>query len=177
MNTIDYINLSSGIDCLFDARHGGKETALALSYYKEEVRFIRIQSTMCEQKLWDRVIMDLDYDFLLHLAMGHDVCIFDCSAKKEESRAIYQGLEFIKYVLNRVWFDREYKTDVRGNDCNHYFDEVFRTQIQDTSAHLKLKFFRKFLMTDELKLASYCQPTKLDGKYEELKKILKQFYS
>lgn len=51
MATKRYVNLTNGIEAI---------SQLNLSDYS----FIRIQSTICEQKLWDRLIQDLDYDSL-----------------------------------------------------------------------------------------------------------------
>lgn len=83
---INYINLTNGIE--------------VLPVLTDEFKFIRIQSTACEQKLWDRIIQDLDYDFLLNAAIGNECVIYDYGAKKPIPRAIYQGVEFIKYVLH-----------------------------------------------------------------------------
>ena len=41
--------------------------------YKAAVsyRFVRIQSTSCEQQRFDALLSNLDSSFLLHLALGH----------------------------------------------------------------------------------------------------------
>lgn len=90
---INYINLTNGIE--------------VLPVLTDEFRFIRIQSTACEQKLWDRIIQDLDYDFLLNAAMDNECVIYDYGAKKPIPRAIYQGVEFIKYVLHKHWLNKD----------------------------------------------------------------------
>lgn len=83
-----------------------------LKFWNDDYRSIRIQSTICEQKNWDRLIQDLDYDFLMNLALGHKCVVYDFGAKKPIPRAVYQGLEFVKYVLNSRWLDQEYITNV-----------------------------------------------------------------
>ena len=107
----NYINLTNGVE--------------AIPKLQGDYRFIRIQSTVCEQKLWDRLIQDLDYDFLMNLALGHKCIVYDFGARKPIPRAVYQGLEFIKYVLHRRWLNKEYITNVnrsknkeRKNNCN-----------------------------------------------------------
>ena len=73
----NYINLTNGVE--------------AISTLQGDYRFIRIQSTVCEQKLWDRLIQDLDYDFLMNLALGHKCIVYDFGARKPIPRAVYQG--------------------------------------------------------------------------------------
>lgn len=85
MATKRYVNLTNGIEAI---------SQLNLSDYS----FIRIQSTICEQKLWDRLIQDLDYDFLMNVALGNKCVVYDYGANKPIPRAIYQGLEFINRV-------------------------------------------------------------------------------
>lgn len=97
LHKINYINLTNGIE--------------AIPILSEGYHFIRIQSTQCEQKHWDRVIQELDYDFLINAALGNECVIYDYGARKPNARAMYQGVEFIKYVLHRRWlgariFDR-----------------------------------------------------------------------
>ena len=94
--TKTYLNLTNGIEFLdkFNAR-------------VEDIKFVRIQSCACERHLWDKLINDLDYNFLLDLALGYEVVVWDTSARKRESRAMYQGLKLIEYVLNKIWFDKE----------------------------------------------------------------------
>lgn len=48
--THNYINLTNGVEAI-----------PMLKFWNEDYRFIRIQSTICEQKNWDRLIQDLDY--------------------------------------------------------------------------------------------------------------------
>lgn len=45
-----------------------------------DYRFIRIQSTLCEQKNWDRILQELDYDFLMHAAHGNEIIVYDFRA-------------------------------------------------------------------------------------------------
>lgn len=40
---------------------------------------------------------------------------------------MYQGLKFVEYVLNRVWFNKIIKVECRGKDCNKYFAEAYKT--------------------------------------------------
>ena len=48
-----YLNLTNGIEFLDNPD------------FNEDYRFVRIQSTVCERHLWDKLLSDLDYNFLL----------------------------------------------------------------------------------------------------------------
>ena len=156
-----YLNLTNGIEFL------DNELMQARVY-----DFIRIQSTACEQKRWDFVIQDLDYGFLMDIALGYDVYVVDFGASKDTSRAVYQGVEFIKYVLNRRWLNTTIVSKVRGNDCSNYFDECYRNL--DKRTLKKLDYFKKFLLTESINLYGQSQSTSKDGDYEYYKNILKE---
>ena len=153
-----FLNLTNGIEKFEE-------------FYDLDLSFIRIQSTICEQKDWNRVIMDLDNNFLLHVALGFDCIIYDYTHHGKESRACWQGVEFVKYCLNRIWFGRMQTS----SNFSTYFNEQFCKLTK--SVRKKLKYYRKFLLTDEIKIECICEKTNLDGKYEEYRKILKQFYA
>ena len=106
-----YINLTNGIE----------DIPFLSSFYS----FIRIQSTWCEQKEWDKILQDLDYGFLMDLAIGNKCIVIDRS-KRGTSRAIFQGLEFIKYALNKVWFNED-AVELWVRNCNviKYFRKCF----------------------------------------------------
>ena len=87
---VKYLNLTNGLEYLDEI---------------DEYKLVRIQSTICEQKNWNKLIQDLDYNFLFDLAQGNTVEIYDTSSNKKISRALYQGVEFIRYVLlRRIFF-------------------------------------------------------------------------
>ena len=154
-----YLNLTNGIE--------------ALEFLKPaNLRFVRIQSTACEQKRWDFILQDLDYSFLMDIALGENVTVVDYSAKKENTRAVYQGLEFIKYVLNKYWLNKEYTPNVKGLNCSNYFKSVYDSL--DKRTFKKLEYFKKFLKTDKIKLKGVCFKTEHDGDYEYYSELLKK---
>lgn len=153
-----YLNLTNGIEFLE-------------KFNIEECNFIRIQSCACERHLWDKIIRELDYGFLLDVALGYEVVVYDTSAKKKESRAMYQGLKFVEYVLNRIWFNKRIDIEVKGMKCKDYFEEAYRT-LQDSTIN-KIKYLRKFLNEDNcIYLKSICNSTIHDSDYEYYRKIL-----
>ena len=84
----NYINLTNGVEAIQE-------------YSLQDYAFIRIQSTICEQHLWDRLFLDLDYDFLMNVALGNECRIYDYGTNKPIPRALYQGVALIKYVLQK----------------------------------------------------------------------------
>ena len=144
----------------------------ALRFLSSDYRFIRIQSTLCERKCWDKLLKDLDYDFLMHLALGTSCVIFDYSPRKKQTRAIYQGLEFIKYVLTRRWLRKTPKAFVKGLNVTAYFEQEYDKLSKTTKA--KIDYFRKFLQTDELKVEGICAKTTHDGDFSFYYKELRQ---
>lgn len=155
-----FINMTNGIEVLTEL----------LSH---DVQFIRIQSTACEQKRWNFILQDLDNNFLLCLALGFECVIYDFSSKKEISRALYQGISWIEFVLNRVWFGREITPFVKKCNVKKYFQEIYSKLEKRTFQ--KIYYFKKFLLTDEIKINLISRKTKNDSNYTYYRDILKQW--
>lgn len=153
-----YLNLTNGIEYIPNVN---------------SFNFIRIQSTACEQKRWDFILQELDYNFLMDLALGEEVIVVDYGANKEVPRACYQGLEWVKFALNKCWFGKEEKAVVRGYDSTNYFRECYAKL--DKRTLKKLEYFKKFLMTNKLHLECQTSSTDKDGSYEYYKEILKTY--
>ena len=156
-----YLNLTNGLEYLLRNSE--------LSY--DDIRLIRLQSTACEQKRWDFILNDLDYGFYMDLALGYEVTVVDYSSKRKIPRAVWQGMAFVRFVLNKVWFELDEKVIVRdGKDSTEYFNQEFY-KLERTTLR-KLKYFKRFLRTDAIKLSFETDTTELDGKYDELTEIL-----
>ena len=65
---VKYLNLTNGLEYLDEVK---------------DFKLIRIQSSLCESKCWDRLIKDLDYNFLFDLAQGKMVQVYDASPKQK----------------------------------------------------------------------------------------------
>ena len=159
MKTSYFINLSNGIEYLDNIPN--------------IQGFTRIQSTACEQKRWWYIVSELDYTFLLHVALGNRVYIYDTSSKKKISRALYQGVEWIKFVLNKVWLDNEIIPIVKGCNCYGYFMCCFQAPDPERIPALKrLRYIERLILPKIIDIQIACCKSKLDGKYEELGKKL-----
>lgn len=157
-----YLNLTNGIEFLSEEN------------FKENYKFVRIQSCSCERHLWNKILLDLDYNFLIDVALGYRVVVCDASPHKVFSRALYQGVEFINYALNRILLNKEIKCFVKDMDVTKYFREQFKNL--DKKTIKKIKYIRKFLNTDKIEIVCVGTNTKHDGDYEYFKKLLIEKY-
>lgn len=57
----------------------------------------------------------------MDIALGYNVVVCDASPHKLLSRALYQGVEFINYALNRILLDKEITCYVKDMNCTNYF--------------------------------------------------------
>ena len=157
-----FVNLTNGLDYL--------DYLKGLDRY---VNFIRIQSTHFEQGLHEIALVDLDNNFLMSLAIGCKCNILDMTSRyggRRPSRAIWQGVEWIKYALNRAWFDREIEC-LYGQHI--HFKTVYSKLQKRTKA--KLKYYRKFLRVEELDINCFCGETKNDGDHEYYKELVEKW--
>jgi len=136
----------------------------------DEYSFIRIQSTACEQKRWDFILQDLDNNFLMCAALNYECLIFDAGANKSVPRAVYQGIIWIKFVLNKYWLNKDTIPIVRGHNCYGYFNQAYNQLSNSTKK--KLDYFKKFLCTDSINIHCITWPTRHDGKADFYKEVL-----
>ena len=138
-----FINLTNGLEAL--------PSLLSHSYPNinpNSLHFCRIQSTHCEQQQLERLITDADPTLLLYLALGHTCIIHDFGSRNTKSqapRAIWYGLEFIRYVLNTSWNapQSEQRAYLRGFDARASFDAHMRTF--SPAMKTKLKYYGQFV--------------------------------
>ena len=154
-----FLNLTNGIQALeeFD-----------LDF--REINFIRIQSTHCENASFEKMLLTLDSNFLMWLALGYECVVYDFGANSKTSKAVYYGLEWIRYVLNRRWFGNEAIPLVKGKNVSASFQKFYSKLSKKTKK--QIDYYRKFLMTDELKLTSITAATNSDNKADFFVNIL-----
>lgn len=134
--------------------------------------FVRIQSTWCEQHRWGDILADLDYKFVACCRILGIAVVVDRSQRKEYPRAIYQGLPWIEYAMNRYWYGSEHPVKVKGQDATRYFCEQYGSLPKEALA--KLRYFRRFTGAGKVGLlgASWDERTKYDGDYNTYDKML-----
>lgn len=159
MTTRHFINLTNGLQAIEE--HG---------LDPRDVRFIRIQSTWCEQKRWEDILMALSDDFLMQAALGHECVVYDYGAGKPVPRAVWQGLEWVKFVLRRRWHDEPYMPEGRAGPLWTYFGGEYYRLADRTKT--RLDYFRKFV-DGPLRIRAVTSATELDGKTEEYVRMAK----
>jgi hypothetical protein len=87
-DTVEFVNLSRGLSCSV-----------------EQPRYMRIQSTWCEQKRWADVLWTLPADAYYHLAQGYRCIVHDQSEKPRQTRAQWQGLSLVRFVCGVAWYE------------------------------------------------------------------------
>ena len=151
MVTKHYVNLSQGLRAI-------------LQYDLKDYRYIHIQSTWCEQKRWADILMTLSDDFLMNVALGHRCIIYDYGARKKIPRAVWQGLEWVKFVLHRVWHGKTYEVEGRLNkSAQQYFEEQYK--LLPEKVKNRIKYFKKYTV-GKISIESITEAT-----YDEFPKI------
>jgi len=173
-----FINLTNGIEAL-----PYMESLIS----KEEVRFTRIQSSHCESGAYDKLLSSLDTELLFSLACGRDCYIYDFASRNKTcgvSRALFLGVEFIKWSLAYLWFSSESPLVpdcalVRGkNTVPFWRNEVLQYKIgKDTKKRLRyFSTFAKEFEVKEIKLHGvYGRVSEIDGCKELHVKMVKDW--
>jgi len=159
-----YLNLTNGLEILnYDVSLAG------LGF-----RFIRIQSTACEQKDFYRIIENLSDDFLFNLAIGNHVLVADATKTGRPSRAIWQGLTWVVYCLYRVWFHTEKMPgwdEKKERQMVRYFRDLYRDLPKRT--YNRLKYYRRWLHIEDLSHLNWLSiSTQHDGDYQYFKDLV-----
>ncbi|MEU6719761.1 hypothetical protein ABZ897_50615 [Nonomuraea sp. NPDC046802] len=103
---VHYLNLTRGLLC---------------APHVPDPRYLRLQSTWCEQKRWADVLWTLGPDFYQHLASG-PVTVHDVSERPRTTRACWQGLAWVRFACERLWKAPSSPAIVRnGHDMTAYF--------------------------------------------------------
>ena len=114
----------------------------------------------------------------MHLALGDTVChLYDYGSRSgDKPRAFWLGMEWVKYVLYRTWFPEgeEYIPEL-GKSQQQYFRREYRNIPK--RIRKQIKYYRRWIpenSSGKLHVKYHCKMTIYDGKYEYMKKVLKQ---
>lgn len=139
MTDAHYLNLSRGLLLAADVSE-------RYQVLPSELRVCRIQSTACEQKRWAYVLDSLNDDLLYNLALGNRVYVHDVSEKPRRTRALWQGIPWIRHVLYRRWLGVETPAILHRHgkliDVTTYFDRAARALPRTTKR--RVDYFRRF---------------------------------
>lgn len=159
-----YINLTNGIEALDGYGIG-----------PGEVSFIRIQSSHCESHKYDLILMEIDHNFLMHLALGYECVVYDFGANADKPKAVYHGLEWIRFVLNKRWLDKTDIPVVKDKIVTQHFEREYKKI--DKRTKKRLDYYKKYLFTDEIKITGVTGPTVHDNDPDFYREILERNYS
>lgn len=139
-----FINLTNGIEALRE---------LSTLVPADEIRFTRLQSSHCESGAYDKILKSLDNELLFSLACGRSCFIYDFGSRNKARgvpRALFLGVEFVKWSLAYLWFNTENpdrvpkSVMVRGkNTVPFWRDTVLHFRISK-DAKKKLRYFAPF---------------------------------
>jgi hypothetical protein len=85
--TVHYANLTRGVACA-----------------PKNAKLCRIQSTQCEAKAWDRVLMSVPDELIAGVALGQFTVVHDFSERPRETRAMWQGLTLVRIMMELRWW-------------------------------------------------------------------------
>lgn len=162
LETIHFLNLTNGIEAI---------QRYELIY---NIQFIRIQSCYIEENLYEDILIDLDHNFLMSLALGKKCIVYDFGAKAKTSKAIYIGIEWVRYVLNKRWFAKETRLIIKNKDVTEYFYKTYYTKLTKRTKK-RIDYYKKFLLTENLNLLTITDSTTNDNKPEIYKEIIKGY--
>ena len=136
-----YINLTNGLEALSN---------LVDHVPPASVQFCRFQSSHCEASRPDFLLRNLETSMLFQLARGHCVLVYDYGSRNKKRgapRALWMGVEFVRWALERVWYKVEGRPVwVRGNNVAGEYDRLLKDL--DSQTYKKLKYFRRYIERD-----------------------------
>ncbi len=139
-----------------------------------DVSFIRLQSCHCERHKFDEIIKELDHNFLMCLALGMDCVVYDFGANSALSKAVYLGLEWVRYVLERRWFGRASDPVVKGKRVAAHFEKYY-SELQPKTKK-KVDYYKKYLATSIIHLEGISSETANDNKPGYFRGVLEQYF-
>ena len=161
MKEVNFLNLTNGLEFIESV---------------DNPQFIRIRSTTLERKNYLFLLMDLDHNLLMNIALGNICKIYDCGTNRKMSKTIYLGVPFIRYALTRRWLGEDneafrYSRDgLKSFNISRYFQQsyneifVWNQNSEKGKLKTKLDYYKKFLNTEALNIEGVSQSTNMDGK-------------
>ena len=162
--TRHYVNLSCGAEAL--------EALAAQGVGGDALRFVRVQSSHCENRDYGGVLASLDADLLLHLALGCRCRVYDFGSRRKRwpgegldlcvPSAIWWGLEVARYALSKLWgLASPPPPLLHGHDSTREVDHAIARLPAPLSR--RLKYYRRWVATPVLRLEGCFAPSALDG--------------
>lgn len=137
-----------------------------------------------------KILQEMDHNLLLHLALGNKCYVYDFASRKTDpeqqffgqSRIIWQGLPFIRFALNRIWYDLFTEFDTKEY---HWAKNTYARELRNISPATltRLQYYRRYtraLLSQDTECHTYnpiqlygiSQVTSMDGKKEFYSQVL-----
>lgn len=108
---------------------------------------VRIPSTWCEQKKWNDILVTLPPQMWILMSLSVPLVMHDVSEKPRETRAVWQGLSWIRFAVNCAWDLPVGKEISRSRmNVNPYWAKVFHEL--PTSTRNLLRYYLNFYRGD-----------------------------
>ncbi|CAG9465532.1 unnamed protein product [Pedinophyceae sp. YPF-701] len=127
----------------------GLEAAPILSELGLPYSFTRLQSTACEQQLFNQILLDVGPDLMMRLALGETVCVWDFGSRNRKRgipRALWYGLEWTRWCLEREWLGRKGDGILRGYNVTREF--VDHANSLEKGVKRRVRYFKQFCPAD-----------------------------
>mmetsp|Transcript_5119 Transcript_5119/g.5253 ORF Transcript_5119/g.5253 Transcript_5119/m.5253 type:complete len:325 (-) Transcript_5119:61-1035(-) len=163
-----FINLTNGIEAV--------SMLLKQGVPMEHINYFRLQSTHCEMRNYEGILENLDYNLLMHLALGYVCVVYDYGSRGNSMgdderegipRAFWWGTEWIRYVLDNLWHLEDEGKEVymvRGYNSKKIFENQMK--LLPKSLKRRIKYFRTYLKTNKIHLYPVYSKTDKDGERE-----------
>jgi hypothetical protein len=155
-----YVNLTNGLEAV---------PHLTTILPPHQLHLCRLQSSHCEASRPDLLLRTLETSMLFQLAKGHCVLVYDFGSRNKKRgapRALWMGIEFVRWTLDRVWFRRQRPAWVRGNNVENLFQELLDEKV-DRATMKRIKYFRRYLADAENDGFEHPPETQLYGVYAD----------
>lgn len=144
MKQIHFINLTDGIEWI---------PLLGDNSYQ----FIRIESTSIEKNDWKGLLLNLDHNLLMNLALGNQCTVYDCGTRRPISKTISKGIPYIKSFLEDIWI----------NNVHFRADDNIKQRVKR-----KFAYYSRFLNTNEIRILGRSMQTSNDGNKKFYREML-----
>jgi len=166
-NCRHFVNLKNGIEAI---------PTLKRELNVVDYDFVRIQSSLLEAGNVEKMILELDAALLAQLALGRSCFVWDYGSRdvvkgKGNPRALWYGVEFVRFALRREWFPDGVGATapppvLRGKQVEK--DWTHKLSMLSRGAKRKIRYYKQFIPEDvrDVRLIGVYRPTTHDDDVE-----------
>jgi hypothetical protein len=144
MKTLHFLNLTDGLEWI---------PLLGDNPYQ----FLRIESTSIEKNDWMGLLLNLDHNLLINLAIGNKCIVYDCGTRRPISKTISKGIPYIKSFLTDMWISK----------INFRAETKLKQLVKK-----KIQYYNRYLATEEVNIIGRSMMTTNNGNKDYYREIL-----